>query len=106
MSIPQTTVFEVQERKTNGSSFFLLDVREPWEYEVSNLGGVNIPLGQLPERLTEIPKDKEVVVMCRSGARSERAAAFLLQNGFSTVCNMTGGIRQWALAIDPSIPVA
>lgn len=106
MSIPQTTVLQLQEMKSDKTTFFLLDVREPWEYEVSHLGGVNIPLGTLPEHLAEIPKDKPVVVMCRSGARSERATAFLMQQGFANVKNLTGGIRQWALAVDPSITVA
>lgn len=104
--VPQITVFEVESLKKENASFFLLDVREPWEYEVSHLGGVSIPLGTLPDHLAEIPQDVPVVVMCRSGARSERAAAFLLENGFKDVKNMTGGIRQWALAIQPGMRVA
>jgi adenylyltransferase/sulfurtransferase len=103
---PQISVFDVKALQEEDADFVLLDVREPWEYDVSHLGGISIPLGQLPDRLQEIPQDKDVVVMCRSGARSDRAVSFLRERGFTRVKNMTGGIRQWALAIDPNLVVA
>ncbi len=106
MGNPQISVLEVKEKKERNESFFLLDVREPWEYEVSHLGGTSIPLGQIAERLAEIPSDQEVIVMCRSGARSDRATSFLRENGYLNCKNMTGGIRQWALVIDPNLTVA
>jgi rhodanese-related sulfurtransferase len=108
MSTPneQITVLELKALKDANDGHFLLDVRETWEYEVSNLGGHNIPLGEVPERLGEIPRDKDIIVMCRSGARSDRAVTFLREKGFTRVKNLTGGIRQWALVIDPNLKVA
>ena len=63
-----------------------------------------IPLSELPERLEEIPRDREIVVYCRSGIRSETAARMLVEEGFSSVFNLVGGILAWADDIDPSLP--
>lgn len=88
------TVNELKERLEKGEKFHFLDVREEWEYEEDNLGAENIPLGELPHRLSEIEdfKDQEIVVHCRSGARSGNAKKFLESKGYSKVRNVLGGI--------------
>jgi rhodanese-related sulfurtransferase len=88
------TVEELKDRLDKGETFNFLDVREEYEYDEENLGAKLIPLGELPDRLDEISdwKDQEVVVHCRSGARSGRAKAFMESQGFSNVRNVTGGI--------------
>jgi sulfur-carrier protein adenylyltransferase/sulfurtransferase len=82
----------------------LLDVREPHEYQTANLGGHLIPLGQLPNRFQELPRDREIIVHCHHGIRSRYAVEFLRQNGFANVKNLVGGIDQWSLRVDPAIP--
>ena len=82
----------------------VLDVREPWERELARLpGSLDIPMGEIPQRLAELPRDREIVVMCHGGVRSMRVAQFLAQNGFSQLANLTGGIHAWACDVDPSI---
>lgn len=88
------TVSELKERLDNKEKFVFIDVREEWEYEEDNLGANNIPLGQLPYQLDEIEADKnnEIVVHCRSGARSGNAKKFMETRGFTKVRNVLGGI--------------
>lgn len=88
------TVSELKIRLDKGEKFQFLDVREEWEYEEDNLGAENIPLGELPHRLGELEgfKDTEIIVHCRSGARSGNAKKFLESKGFSQVRNVLGGI--------------
>ena len=85
---------------------FLLDVREPHEYAIVNLGALQIPVGNLPDRASDIPvpKDAEIVVHCKSGARSQKASLALHAAGFTNVSNLAGGILAWADKIDPSMP--
>lgn len=85
----------------------LVDVREPYEWDLSHLAGaIHIPLQQLPRRLDEVPRDKEIVVYCRMGGRSAHAQHVMLQNGFTRVKNLVGGLKAWASQQDPSMPVA
>ena len=88
------TVKELKERLDKGEKINLIDVREPHEYAEDNLGGELIPLGELQYRLDELDglQDEEVVVQCRSGARSAMAQQILEENGFNNVRNLTGGI--------------
>ncbi|WP_266202464.1 rhodanese-like domain-containing protein [Pontibacter kalidii] len=89
------TAEELKERLSKGETPVIIDVREDWEHQESNIpGATNIPLGTLPQRLDELEdlKEKEVIVQCRSGARSASARAFLMQQGFSNVRNLVGGI--------------
>jgi rhodanese-related sulfurtransferase len=80
-------------------------VREPWEIAIVSLPGtVNIPLNELPQRLAELDPKSELVVMCKAGARSRRAAAYLQTHGFDRVANLTGGIDAWARDIEPDMP--
>ncbi len=77
----------------------LLDVREQWEYDEMHIPGITlIPMESVPNRLSEIPKDKEVIITCRSGNRSGQVVNFLRQQGFTNVHNMTGGIVAWQAA--------
>lgn len=83
----------------------VLDVREPWELAIARLPGtLDIPMNEIPDRLGDIPRDRRVIVMCRSGARSLRVANYLLQNGYGAVSNLTGGILAWGAEIDPNLP--
>lgn len=91
------TVQELKSRLDNGEHITIIDVREPYEYEEYNIGAQLIPLGELPSRISELEpmKDQEIVVHCRSGARSAGAKAFLTQNGFGKVRNLLGGMLDW-----------
>ena len=92
------TAAELKQRIENKETPFIIDVREDHEYEEQHLDGVkHIPLGAIPDKLDELEdyKDQEVIVHCRSGARSAAAQAFLKQNGFTNVRNLTGGIMAY-----------
>jgi adenylyltransferase/sulfurtransferase len=82
----------------------VLDVREPHEYQIANIGGTLIPMNQVPQRLAEIDRNREIVVQCRSGARSQRVAEFLAAQGYANVKNLAGGILAWSDQIDPKVP--
>jgi adenylyltransferase/sulfurtransferase len=101
--IPQLSVKDYKSRIDKGEELFLLDVREPYEYQIAQIGGTLIPQNDVPNRLAEIPRDKEIVVQCRSGARSQRIAEFLKQSGYTNVVNLAGGILAWADEIDPKV---
>lgn len=93
--IPQISALELKQRLDAGEDLFILDVREPNEYQSANLGGKLIPLNTLPQRLEELDRTREIVVHCHAGVRSQRAAEFMKQAGFSKVVNLAGGILAW-----------
>jgi adenylyltransferase/sulfurtransferase len=101
--IPQLPVKELKRRLDAGEDIFVLDVREPYEYQIANIGGTLIPQNDVPKRLAEIDRDREIVVQCRSGQRSQRIAEFLAQQGYANVKNLAGGILAWSDEIDPKI---
>jgi adenylyltransferase/sulfurtransferase len=101
--IAQLTVKELKARRDAGEDIFLLDVREPYEVQIAQIGGTVIPQNDVPNRLAEIPRDREIVVHCRSGARSQRIAEFLKQSGYTQVVNLAGGILAWSDEIDPKV---
>jgi len=101
--IPQLTVKELKARRDAGEDVFLLDVREPYEFQIAQIGGKLIPQNDVPQRLAEIPRDREIVVHCRSGARSQRIAEFLKQSGYTQVVNLAGGILAWSDEVDSSV---
>ncbi|MEX2456857.1 MAG: rhodanese-like domain-containing protein [Balneolaceae bacterium] len=101
----ELTVQELKKKKDNNETFTLLDVREEFEFHISNIDGQLIPLDQLPDRLGELDKEKEVVVMCRTGGRSAKACELLTENGFKNVSNLKGGVNAWAQEIDTTLPV-
>ena len=85
--------------------FTLIDVREPWEYDIAQITGSRlIPLGELEERLTELPREGVLVIQCHSGGRSEHGTRLLLQAGFANVYNLEGGIEAWSRDVDPTVP--
>jgi rhodanese-related sulfurtransferase len=101
----EVSVQELKEKKDNAVDFQLIDVREDFEYEMSNLGGLLIPLGGILIESEKIDKTKPVVIMCRSGKRSAAAIMQLEQQGFTNLYNLKGGILAWADEIDPSLNV-
>jgi adenylyltransferase/sulfurtransferase len=101
--IPQLPVKELKRRLDAGEDIFVLDVREPYEYQIANIGGTLIPQNDVPKRLAEIDRNREIVVQCRSGSRSQRIAELLAQSGYPNVKNLAGGILAWADEIDPKI---
>ena len=101
----EITVQELKDKMDNGEDFQLVDVREDFEYETSNIGGQLIPLGGIVIEAGKISKDKPVVVMCRSGKRSAAAIAQLEQMGYTNLSNLQGGILAWASEIDPDMQV-
>jgi sulfur-carrier protein adenylyltransferase/sulfurtransferase len=101
--IPQLSVKNLKQRIDAGENVFILDVREPYEYQIAQIGGKLIPQNDVPQRLAEIPRDREIVVQCRSGARSQKIAEFLKQSGYQQVVNLAGGILAWSDEIDPKV---
>jgi molybdopterin/thiamine biosynthesis adenylyltransferase/rhodanese-related sulfurtransferase len=102
--IPEMTAREVKARLDHGDDLFILDVREPHEYQICNLNGKLIPLGELPRRAHELDSSREMVVHCRSGKRSAEAIQFLQKAGFKKLWNLKGGVLAWADEVDPSMP--
>jgi adenylyltransferase/sulfurtransferase len=103
--VPAVTVQDLHQMQKEEANFFLLDVREPFEYQIAKIpGSTLIPLGELGERLGELPRDQKLVVHCRSGVRSGNAVGLLQQAGFTDVWNVTGGILAWSEEIDPTVP--
>jgi sulfur-carrier protein adenylyltransferase/sulfurtransferase len=97
-------VEELKRRLEAGDDIYVLDVREPHEYQIANIGGHLIPLGDLPNRVNELDSSREIVAHCKMGGRSAKAVTFLRQAGFKKVYNLAGGITAWAERIDPKMP--
>jgi len=104
LHVPEITARELKERLDRGDEIFILDVREPHEYQICNLKGHLIPLGELPRRVHELDSSHEIVAHCRSGKRSAEAVDFLRKAGFRKVQNLRGGILSWSTEVDPSVP--
>ncbi|HXY09439.1 MAG TPA: molybdopterin-synthase adenylyltransferase MoeB [Terriglobales bacterium] len=102
--IPEIEVEELKRRLDSGEDLFILDVREPHEYQIANLGGHLIPLNELPKRIHELDSSREIVAHCKMGGRSAKAVRFLRQAGFEKIHNLKGGITAWSERIDPKIP--
>lgn len=101
----EITVQELQKLKESGADFQLIDVREPHEYDICNIGGELIPMSSIPEHIDQISKDKQVVIHCRSGKRSGDTITWLERNHqFTNLYNLKGGILTWAKEIDPEMP--
>jgi len=101
--VPEIQVEELKRRLDAGENLFVLDVREPHEYQICHLSGHLIPLGDLPKRVHELDSSREIVAHCRSGIRSAKAVTFLQQAGFKKVHNLAGGILAWADRVDPKM---
>ena len=103
-ALPEMTVEELKHKLDAKEDIFVLDVREPNEYQICNIGGHLIPMGDIPKRQQELDPDQHIVVHCRSGVRSAKVVDFLRQQGFEKVQNLAGGILAWADRIDPKMP--
>ena len=101
---PEIQPEELKRRLDAGEDIYILDVREPHEYQICNLNGHLIPLGDLPKRMNELDSSREIVAHCRSGVRSGKAVDFLRQAGFRKVKNLAGGILAWADKVDTRMP--
>ena len=102
--IVEITPKELKARQERGDDLFILDVREPHEFQICNLNGKLIPLGELPGRVSELDSSREMVVHCRSGKRSADAIRFLQTAGFKKLLNLKGGVLAWSDQVDPSMP--
>lgn len=101
----ETTVEELKKRMDRGDNILVLDVRNPNEFQICRIPGtVLLPLPELAQRFKEVPRDREVLVHCKSGMRSAKAVQFLKENGYTNVANIQGGIQAWAERVDPSMP--
>lgn len=100
------TVQELKQKIDQGEKVVLIDVREPWEYSIAKIEGAQlIPLGMLAAEYKKLDPNGEIVIHCKMGMRSMDATQFLLQQGFTNVKNLTGGIIAWSQHIDPSVPI-
>src|SRR5713226_7199588 len=102
--VPEITPRELKARLDHGDEVFILDVREPHEYQICNLRGHLIPLGGLARRVHELDSSREIVAHCRSGKRSAEAVDFLRKAGFRKISNLKGGILAWSDEVDPTVP--
>jgi adenylyltransferase/sulfurtransferase len=102
--IPQLAPKELKRRMDAGEQTYILDVRETWEHKTAQIGGKLIPMNEIPIRITEIDREREIIVHCHHGVRSQRVAEFLKQSGFPHVVNLAGGIDAWSREVDPSVP--
>jgi sulfur-carrier protein adenylyltransferase/sulfurtransferase len=103
-NLPEITPRELKSRLDRGDDLFILDVREPHEYQICNLKGHLIPLGDLSRRVSELDSSREIVAHCRSGKRSADAVEFLRKAGFRKIWNLKGGILAWSDEVDPTVP--
>jgi rhodanese-related sulfurtransferase len=101
--VPAISVEELKQRLDQQEKILVLDVREPFEFQQANIGGLLIPLGELQDRLDAIDREQEIAVLCHHGNRSARAVQLMLRAGFRNVKNITGGIDSWAQRVDPGI---
>jgi adenylyltransferase/sulfurtransferase len=104
LAVPEIRPEELKARLDAGDDIFILDVREPHEYQICNIGGHLIPLGDLPARMSELDSSREIVAHCRSGVRSAKAVTLLRQAGFGKTKNLAGGILAWSDKVDPTVP--
>ena len=105
MTVAQLTALELKNKIQDTANLFLLDVREPNEFQYASIdSSVLIPLNQISQRIGELDKNLEIVVICHHGMRSQQAAHFLAQSGFNQVANLIGGIEAWSCVCDSSVP--
>jgi rhodanese-related sulfurtransferase len=103
--VTEITVGQFKSRRDADEDLVLLDVREPDEVATAAIAGATtIPMGEIPLHLDELPTDRPIVVMCHHGGRSARVTNFLNANGYPNAVNLDGGIDEWSVQIDPSVP--
>jgi adenylyltransferase/sulfurtransferase len=102
--IPTLSVQELNQKMSDGTAMVILDVREPFEFEIARIEGARlIPLGQLADRLNELETEQEIIAVCKSGVRSAHAVQLLQRSGFRRTFNLAGGVDAWADQIDPNM---
>jgi sulfur-carrier protein adenylyltransferase/sulfurtransferase len=105
LAVPTITATELKQKIDRHDKFVLVDVREPFEYEIGRIPGSKlIPLGELPARLSELDSADDIVLQCKSGGRSAKALRILQEAGFRKLSNLEGGITAWSHDVDPSVP--
>ncbi len=103
--VPEISVHELKRKMNEGETFELIDVREPFEYQIARIDAAKlIPLGEIAARADELQREKPIIIHCHSGQRSAQAVRLLQQRGFTNVCNLKGGIDAWSVQIDSSVP--
>jgi rhodanese-related sulfurtransferase len=103
--VNQISVLDLARKHDAGEDFVLLDVREPDELAIAAIPWAHvIPMGEIPQRLAELPAGKTIAVLCHSGMRSGRVTAYLNENGFPLAVNVAGGIDAWSHVVDPEVP--
>jgi rhodanese-related sulfurtransferase len=101
--LPATALREWLDDKSRAAPL-ILDVREPWEHGICHIAGAQlVPMQEIPARWTELPKDRDIVIMCHHGMRSFQVAEYLHSEGLTRVRNLSGGIAAWADEVDPSM---
>jgi adenylyltransferase/sulfurtransferase len=103
MSVPEIQAEDLKSRLDKGDNLFLLDVRDEYEFEISNIGGHLIPLPELSKRLDELNAQQEIVAVCKMGPRGVKAVQLLQQKGFRKVSNLRGGIHAWSDRVDRKV---
>jgi rhodanese-related sulfurtransferase len=104
MTVKKLSATELKNKIEQEEKLFLLDVREPNEYEYGHIANsILIPLNQIPNKLSELDPEQEIVVICHHGMRSQQAANYLAQSGFKNISNLTGGIDAWSCNCDSSV---
>ena len=100
------SALELNDAMQKGQEFEIVDVREPYEYDACNIGSLHIPMGEICNRITDLPKDKNIVIMCRSGKRAEAVANILMTDySISNVYILDGGILAWKDQIDSTLDI-
>jgi rhodanese-related sulfurtransferase len=103
--IREVSVEELKARRDRGEKPLVLDVREASELQLARIPDVvHVPMNEVPQRLDELDKDAEIIVMCHAGGRSMRVAHYLSSEGFTNVANLTGGIAAWSHSVDATVP--
>jgi adenylyltransferase/sulfurtransferase len=103
MGVPEIGAEDLKKRLDAGENLFLLDVRDEFEYETSNIGGHLIPLAELPGRINELDASRKIIAVCKMGPRGAKAVQFLHKAGFNQVWNLTGGIHAWSDRVDRGV---
>ena len=104
MTVKQLSATELKNKIQQQENLFLLDVREPHEFKYAHIAdSVLIPLNQIPNRMSELDPQQDIVVICHHGMRSQQAANYLVQSGYKNIANLTGGIDDWSCTCDSSV---
>ena len=103
--VREISVEELKERRDRGEQPLVIDVREAWELQLASIPGVvHVPMNEVPARIAEFSRDAETIVMCHAGGRSMRVAHYLVNQGFTNVANLSGGIAAWSSSVDATVP--